>query len=84
MDSLIINPTERHLSVSLVAETGKLVFEGRSLPEDGKLFFTPVLAWVAKYALSPAKKTECIFKMEYFNSSSRKSIVDLFEMLDQC
>lgn len=82
MEPLIIQPTERYLSVALVAETGKLVFEGRSLPEDGKLFFAPIITWLEKYALKPAERTLCIFKMEYFNSSSRKSIVDVFGILD--
>ena len=82
MDSLIIQPTERFLSVSLIAETGKFSFEGRSLPENGKEFFNPILDWLKKYALNPAAQTECTFKMEYFNSSSRKCFVDVFAVLD--
>jgi len=82
MDALIIKPTERLLSISLVAETGKFVFEGRSLPEDGKGFFTPIVEWLKQYALNPAAQTECSFKMEYFNSSSRKCFADVFKILD--
>ena len=82
MEALIIEPTERFLSVSLIAETGKFIFSGKSLPEDGRIFFTPVMQWLKKYALAPADHTECSFKMEYFNSSSRKCFVDIFILLD--
>lgn len=82
MEPLIIKPSDRLLSVSLVAETGKFVFEGRSLPEDAKKFFTPVIKWIEQYGLNPAPKTECSVKMEYFNSSSRKCFSDVFKVLD--
>jgi hypothetical protein len=82
MESLIIKPSDRFLSVSLDADSGKLTFSGRSLPEDGKAFFTPIIDWLKKYSHTPAAKTECTFRMEYFNSSSRKCFVDLFDALD--
>ncbi|MBI4930329.1 MAG: DUF1987 domain-containing protein [Bacteroidetes bacterium] len=82
MDALIIPATERLPSVSLVAETGKLIFSGRALPEDGREFFTPILRWMVSYALQPAALTECSFQMEYFNSSSRKCFTDVFDILD--
>lgn len=82
MDSLIIKPTEKFLGVTLDAKTGKLSFEGRSLPEDGKEFFMPIISWLQQYAQKPQSRTECCFKMEYFNSSSRKCFVDVFDVLD--
>ena len=83
MEPLIIQPTERFLSVSLDAATGKLSFSGRSLPENGKEFFMPIIEWIKKYSLNPASQTECIFRMEYFNSSSRKCFVDVFEEFEK-
>jgi len=82
MDALIIKPTEHLPAISLIAETGRFVFYGKSLPEDGKVFYTPVLRWIEEYALSPAAKTECSFKMEYFNSSSSKCFADILNILD--
>lgn len=78
MDPLIIKSTARLLSVSLIPETGKFDFVGRSLPEDGREFFIPILQWIKNYSLSPATQTECSFQMEYFNSSSRKHLSDIF------
>ncbi len=81
MDALIIESATRLPAVSLVAETGKLFFSGRSLPEDGRGFYIPIVQWMKEYALAPAAETECSFQMEYFNSSSRKCFTDIFKIL---
>lgn len=81
MDALIIESAGRLPAVSLVAETGKLLFSGRSLPEDGRGFYLSIVSWMEHYSLNPAPKTECSFRMEYFNSSSRKCFTDIFKLL---
>lgn len=81
MDALIIESAERLPFISLVSETGKLLFSGRSLPEDGREFYISIIQWMKKYALAPAPETECSFRMEYFNSSSRKCFADVFKIL---
>ena len=81
MEDLNIQASERKLAVSLSC-SGKLSFTGRSIPEDAKAFFTPIVNWLQEYALAPAPRTECSLKMEYFNSSSRKCFVDVFHILD--
>jgi len=82
MDALKIKPTANSLEVSLDAETGKFSFVGRSYPENSSGFFKPVMEWAERYAQSPAAKTECMFKLEYFNSASRKCIIELLKILD--
>lgn len=81
MEDLNIQASERRLAVSLSC-SGKLSFTGRSIPEDAKAFFTPIVNWLREYAQSPPPRTECSLKMEYFNSSSRKCFVDIFSVLD--
>lgn len=81
MDTLIIESKERLPFISLVPETGKLLFSGRSLPEDGRDFYISIVQWMKQYAVSPAPVTECSFRMEYFNSSSRKCFADVFKIL---
>ena len=81
MDPLIIESATRLPAVSLDAETGKFFLSGRSLPEDGRGFYISILQWVKEYALAPAAETECSFRMEYFNSSSRKCFTDIFKIL---
>ena len=82
MDSLIIKPTELLPAISLNEKTGQFVFYGKSLPEDGKVFYTPVVRWIEEYSHAPAVRTQCSFKMEYFNSSSGKCFADIFKIFD--
>ena len=83
MESLKIKPTQNSLEVSLDAETGKLIFSGRSYPENSPTFFKPIIEWVQRYVQSPAPKTECSFTIEYFNSASRKSVMELFKVIER-
>ena len=82
MEQLSITPTNNSLEVSLNARTGKLLFSGRSYPENSIGFFKPIMAWMEEYALNPNAKTECICKLEYVNSASRKCFVDMFAILE--
>jgi hypothetical protein len=82
MEPLKIKPTINSLEVSLDAETGKMLFSGRSYPENSVGFFNPVIEWMENYALHPAEKTEFTFRIEYFNSASRKNVIQLFKILE--
>ncbi|MBI4931659.1 MAG: DUF1987 domain-containing protein [Bacteroidetes bacterium] len=82
MEPLKIKPTPTSLEIILDAEAGKLSFSGRSIPEHGMDFFQPVIDWLNAYAQSSdTKETECAFKFEYFNSASRKCLIEIFKIL---
>ena len=82
MDALKIKPSLNTLEVSLDAQTGQLLFSGRSYPENSGGFFKPISDWIESYAQNPAPKTVCSFTIEYFNSASRKSIMEIFRALE--
>ena len=82
MSILKIEPTLTSLDVVLDESSGTLSFKGRSLPENAASFFKPVYDWVDNYAKNPKTKTTCSFNLEYFNSASRKSVVDILRVLD--
>lgn len=81
MEPLKIKPTPTSLEVVLDAESGKLAFSGRSVSEHSIEFFKPILDWLEKYAAAPAPKTDCTFRLEYFNSAAKKSLVELFKII---
>ena len=81
MEPLKIPSAINSMEISLNAETGKLSFTGRSYPENSILFFKPVIEWMEQYITAPAGKTECSFTIEYFNSASRKCIINIFRIL---
>ncbi len=61
------------------------VFEisGRSLPEDSVNFYNPVMDWIVEYTKAPNPATDFIFKLDYFNTSSSKIILDLLKLLKE-
>ena len=81
MELLKIKATHTSLEIILDAETGKFSFSGRSIPEHGMEFFKPVIDWLEKYSENPAAETECSFRFEYFNSASKKSLIEIFKRL---
>src|SRR5438105_186340 len=82
MESLHIKRTATSLEVFLDAQTGKFSFSGRSVSEHSVEFFKPILDWLQKYAEVPFASTEVVFQFEYFNSAARKSLVEIFNILN--
>lgn len=77
MDVIKIKGTEDTPNVILDAASNIIEFSGRSLPEDVVTFYAPVLQWIEEYAKIPNKKTEIIFRLEYFNTASSKILLDI-------
>ncbi|NOQ25778.1 MAG: DUF1987 domain-containing protein [Bacteroidales bacterium] len=81
MDELIINGTEKIPSICFNSESGKLDIQGRSIPENSIVFYEPLKEWLDLYSANPKQLTEVHFKLEYFNTSSSKSILELLKIL---
>ena len=82
MEPLVIKPTKISLDVNLDPASGMLSFSGRARPENSAAFFTPIIEWMKDYSKMPADKTLCAFKIEYFNSAARKSMTEIFAILE--
>jgi|LakMenEpi03Aug12_release.lakeMendotaPanAssembly.Ray.scaffolds.fasta_scaffold1060896_2 hypothetical protein len=92
MDVLILESTENTPGIILDHNKNFLEFIGESRPEDVKKFFTPIFDWLDTYKnhlyfladkSGSTINVDCNFKMEYFNSSSAKYILDLFMKLGE-
>lgn len=82
MDALNIKGTNETPNIIFDKVANRFEITGKSLPEDVKEFYNPVLRWLKAYADDPNPKTVVKFKMEYFNTASSKMILELFEVLD--
>lgn len=91
MEVLQIAATENSPGVTMDHTNHTIEFSKESRPENVKVFFAPVYSWLNEYenylyfvANKQEKDIEvnCNFKMEYFNSSSAKSFLDIIEKLD--
>jgi len=67
--------------VILDKEKNEFEIGGRSLPENSDEFYTPVKQWLKDYANEPNPLTQFNCKLEYFNSSSARRLIEIFILL---
>jgi len=68
-------------SVNFDAQNGVCELGGESYLEDSAAFFKPLLQWLREFLETQNKKLTFNFKLEYYNTSSSKYIVDIFLIL---
>jgi hypothetical protein len=83
MEILNLEGTADTPKIILDKTNGIFEISGRSLPEDSVEFYRPVLEWIENYAKDPNPTTEFCFKLEYFNTSSSKLILDVLSSLEE-
>lgn len=85
MDSLIIEATEDSPKVVFDTNTNRFTISGESRPENAGKFYTPVINWIVKFEESLVAGTSAplvfIFRLDYFNSTSAKYIMDILLVL---
>jgi hypothetical protein len=83
MEKIIREATERTPSVIFDFENGVFSFKGESYPEDASAFFGPLHKAMDEFLDGPFEKT-IVFdvEFEYFNSSSAKVLMNLFQLLE--
>lgn len=64
-------------------ENGLFEISGRSIPENSIEFYKPVLSWLDQYIFHPVENITFTVKLEYFNTSSSKCLVDIFRRLER-
>lgn len=82
MDSLVLEGGTKTPKIQLDSEHGSVKIQGRSIPENSLDFYKPVLSWLDQYIKDPKEQTVVDVKLEYFNTSSSKCILDVFKKLE--
>lgn len=77
----IIEPTKETPHVVLDTGANRFEVSGRSFPLNAKGFYAPVLEWLDAYVENPNPSTDCVFRLEYFNTPSSKSISDILKRM---
>ena len=77
MRPMKIEGTEEQPTIILDKVSSRFEFHGKSMLEDARAFFQPVMEWLEEYSQDPNERTEVIYKMTYFNTSSSKLILDM-------
>jgi hypothetical protein len=82
MEDIKIDGTPKTPTVEFIQSAGTLLIKGRSIPENSIEFYKPLIDWIGAYAQSPQENTVVSIKLEYFNTSSSKCILDVFKKLE--
>ena len=64
-------------------DDGVLVISGRSIPENAISFFEPLFKFIADYTKKPFPITEVNVLLEYANSSTNRSLMTVFTLLEK-
>ncbi len=83
MENLSIEKTKFTPEIMFDSSLRVLNIKGESYPENTSAFYKPVFKWIKEYFSDVSKeKTIVNIELYYFNSSSSKVLMNLFEELD--
>ena len=92
MNNLIIEKTEDSPAVSFDQASAQLSLSGESRPENAGKFYNPLLEWITQFESilywrkeqkMDQKPVIFSFRLDYFNSTSAKYIMDIILTLNK-
>jgi len=81
MENLIIEATSITPYIHIDQQSGLIEIRGKSIPENPYEFYKPIWEWVSVFEKEAPPAMEVNVKMEYFNSSTLKCLIDIFKRL---
>ena len=84
MENVRIEATKRAPEIDLNFDTNNFLLKGESYPEDVATFYGPIIIQLREHLSSlDGAKVSFDFELIYFNSSTAKILLGLFETLDE-
>ena len=84
MENLHIEATKSTPKIDFDAKSAVLNIIGESYPENTTQFYAPVFDWLEKFfEIVDEREVNINIELIYFNSSSSKVLMDLFDMLEE-
>ena len=82
MENFFIKGSTYIPTVSFDAQSGVLEISGESYHEYTIEFFQPIFEWLNNYLAEPNRSFVFNFKMTYFNTSSSRRFLEIFDLLE--
>lgn len=82
MDNLIIEKTKSTPEINFNTVSGLLQIKGESFPENVVKFYAPIIDWLKNYISTETRDIVLEFEIVYFNSSTSKVFMTIFDLLD--
>jgi dihydroorotate dehydrogenase len=68
--------------VILNNESNIFEIRGESYPENSAEFYNPIIKWISEYCKDSSRKLIFNINLTYFNTSSSKALLDIFDILE--
>jgi hypothetical protein len=81
MEKISIEGTPKTPTVTVDLEKGFMEIKGRSIPENSTEFYLPIMNSLKDFLATKKGNITVNFKLEYFNTSSSKCILDILKSL---
>ena len=83
MKDILLEGTAKTPEVKFSIDPISMSLSGRAIPENSIEFYKPLLDWVDQ-SIQSHDEVVCIsVKLEYFNTSSSKCLMDLFKRIEK-
>ncbi|TAE28912.1 MAG: DUF1987 domain-containing protein [Candidatus Kapaibacterium sp.] len=83
MEPLHLLKTTETPSVHMDMKTGIVELEGNSYPENAFEFYQQIFDWIDGYFATGADQMKAIFRLNYFNTSSAKCMLNFMTLLQK-
>lgn len=83
MESVFLPKTTETPSVRMDIQAGVVELEGNSYPENAFEFYQQIFDWIDAYFSSGASSLNAIFRLNYFNTSSAKCMLNFMTLLQK-
>jgi hypothetical protein len=83
MEHLYVEGTKMTPNVILDSDKKVYSITGNSRPENPLQFYKPIFEWLTNYLERTEEKMVFEVQMDYFNTSTSKVLLDLFELFEK-
>ncbi|MFY7998860.1 MAG: DUF1987 domain-containing protein [Candidatus Kapaibacteriota bacterium] len=83
MESVYLEKTTETPSVRMDVQGAVIDIEGNSYPENAFEFYQQIFDWIDAYFASGADRLRAVFRLNYFNTSSAKCMLNFMTLLQK-
>ena len=83
MSDISLDGTAKTPTVKFAINPISMSLSGRSIPENSIEFYKPLLEWIDQHVNAEEPEVSISVKLEYFNTSSSKCLMDLFKRIEK-
>jgi len=83
MERYFVEATKMTPQIELDPDKKVYSLTGNSRPENPMQFYKPMFEWLNSYFESATEKMNFEVRMDYFNTSTSKILLDLFELFEK-